>query len=99
MPNDESKRKIQLLQDLKNHNGWHLLVEDMQKAVEYIDKVILWDIDVVWGQKMNREEMNEKLWTKYDLLRAERQKLKALIKLPDDMLKQLDWMKVITPKI
>lgn len=72
------------LKNLVNFPAWEYFRNDLLKQVSFIENS-LYKIDF---------EANKKVYTKHDILRIERNILKMIIDLPDDLIEQLNQITI-----
>ena len=70
----------------KDSEGWKQILSSLNKSIEDREAILLWDTNpntLDW-------DMNKLQFNKYDLLRLERNLLKGLKELPDDIIRYND---------
>lgn len=76
----ENEQQLNHLKQLVNFPAWQFFKDDLKAQLKAVESDIF---------KINPED-NEKVYTKKDVLRLERNILQMMIKLPDDLMEKLD---------
>jgi len=90
----EQQILAQQLTDLKENSWWKIIMEKVDERLEYIQKILTWEIDIQDKEKPSQiENLDEIKYSKSSILRAEHKVLLDIKTLPDKLVK---WVGIYT---